>query len=50
MGIGLSIARTIVRGYGGDLRCHASANGGGGRFEIMLPLAQSDGRGDDDGR
>jgi signal transduction histidine kinase len=39
MGIGLSIARTIVRGYGGDLRCHANGSGGGGRFEIMLPLA-----------
>jgi signal transduction histidine kinase len=49
MGIGLSIARTIVRGYGGDLRCHANANGAGGRFEIMLPLASPEGQGGADG-
>jgi signal transduction histidine kinase len=39
MGIGLSVARTITRAYGGDLRCHSNRSAGGGRFEIMLPLA-----------
>lgn len=50
MGIGLSIARTIVRGYGGDLRCHSNHNGSGGRFEIMLPLALDETEEDHDAR
>ncbi len=40
MGIGLSISRIVVRAYGGDLRCHGNHSAAGGRFEVVLPLAQ----------
>ncbi len=36
-GLGLAIAREIARAHGGDLRCLASAELGGARFELALP-------------
>ncbi len=39
-GLGLSIARAIVDGYGGVIRA-ANRDGGGAMFEIRLPLARS---------
>ena len=42
-GLGLSIARTIVQGYGGTIAARNRA-GGGSVFEIRLPLARA-GRG-----
>ncbi|MEC7212190.1 MAG: ATP-binding protein, partial [Pseudomonadota bacterium] len=36
-GLGLSIARQIARGYGGDL---TAANKDGGRFTLTLPLVK----------
>jgi two-component system sensor histidine kinase ChvG len=38
-GLGLSIARAIVDGYGGAIRA-ANRDGGGAMFEIRLPLAK----------
>jgi signal transduction histidine kinase len=40
MGIGLSVARIIARAYGGDLRCYPKPPAKGGRFEVILPLAE----------
>ena len=37
-GIGLSIVQDIVHGYGGDMRVERSAEMGGARFEVSLPL------------
>ncbi len=39
-GLGLSIARQLARGLGGDLRCEAAA-GGGAAFVLTLPLFPS---------
>jgi two-component system, OmpR family, sensor kinase len=37
-GLGLAIARGIARAHGGDLRCHARADGQSGAvFELILP-------------
>lgn len=38
MGVGLTISRAIARAYGGELVCHSNASGGGGVFEVILPL------------
>ena len=38
MGVGLTISRAITRAYGGELVCHSNASGGGGVFEVILPL------------
>ncbi len=40
VGLGLSIARQLARGLGGDLRCEA-AEGGGAAFVLTLPLSRS---------
>lgn len=37
-GLGLTIARDVVRGLGGDLTLHDSPSGGGLRAQIRLPL------------
>lgn len=38
MGVGLTISRAIARAYGGELLCQSNAGGGGGVFEVVLPL------------
>ncbi len=45
-GIGLSVARMFARSYGGDLRCYSNDVAGGGRFELILPLAEEAESGD----
>jgi PAS domain S-box-containing protein len=40
-GIGLSVARRIVRRYGGSIHCQ-SAPGKGARFVVLLPCASAD--------
>ncbi len=40
-GLGLSIARTIVQGYGGTIAAR-NRDGGGSVFEIRLPLARTE--------
>lgn len=40
-GLGLSIARTIVQGYGGTIAAR-NRDGGGSVFEIRLPLARAE--------
>ena len=38
-GIGLTIARVLVRAHGGDLRASSEGTGQGARFTATLPLA-----------
>ena len=40
MGIGLSIARTIVEAHNGQI-CAENQTGGGATFHVMLPLAKA---------
>jgi len=43
MGMGLSIARTIIEAHGGSIRAE-SQNGGGAVFRVQLPLNRVEGR------
>ena len=38
-GIGLTIAKAIVRAHGGQLLAHSEGSGQGAQFEITLPIA-----------
>ena len=40
VGLGLYLARTILRAHGGDLSCEA-ADGGGAQFCFTLPIAEA---------
>ena len=40
VGLGLSLVRSIVQRHGGQVRCE-DREGGGARFVVMLPVAQS---------
>jgi signal transduction histidine kinase len=41
MGLGLSISRSIIEGYGGSLRADNGSAYGGARFTFTLPTAPS---------
>jgi signal transduction histidine kinase len=46
-GLGLHIARTIVRRLGGKVRVLDAAPGGGAVFEVRLPATGAGGEGDE---
>ena len=41
LGIGLTVARALVRAHGGDLVAHSAGAGRGSQFVVTLPLAAS---------
>jgi CheY-like chemotaxis protein len=41
LGLGLSIARSIVEAHGGTIRAETSGRGGGSTFTILLPVIQA---------
>ena len=47
VGLGLYLARTILRAHGGDLDCEG-ADGGGTRFRFTLPIAQAPSKKEED--
>jgi len=47
MGVGLTISRAIARAYGGELLCHSNQEGKGGVFEVILPIADLAGEGEE---
>lgn len=42
MGVGLTLARAIVRACGGELHCHSNHGGRGGLFEVVLALCDDE--------
>ncbi|HEU4582297.1 MAG TPA: ATP-binding protein [Polyangiaceae bacterium] len=46
LGIGLAIVQGLVRQHGGSVRAYSAGPGHGSRFELLLPLAQGESRGD----
>jgi len=47
MGVGLTLARAIVRACGGELHCHSNHGQPGGLFEVVLALCDDDEEGGD---
>jgi signal transduction histidine kinase len=47
-GLGLTVAKQIIKGHGGSITCHSAGHGQGASFAMRMPLEAESDEDDDD--